>query len=209
MSMMGKRIRSLLFVGLAAAVMTAGAAVPKDLVEPLKACTACHGEDGNGAKASYPFLNWQNPRYLEEQMVGIQAGTQATNVPKHIPKELTRPQLAAIAKFYGEQRPPRDRPAFDPAKAAAGKAVFEQRCKECHADNGRDASKDVPVLAGQSAIYLFNQEKWYASGKRKYSPKADLAHDKMQEAERENVAHYLASQDHRPASEPGKRSKSP
>lgn len=202
---MGNTIRRLLFCALAAAVPMAGAGVPSDLIEPLKACTACHGEDGNGAKSSYPFLNWQTPRYLEDQMAGFQAGTQATNVPKHIPKDLTPAQLAAIAKFYGEQKPQREKPVFDPVKAAAGKAVFEERCTECHTDNGRGSSNDAPILAGQPAEYLFKQEKLYASGKRKYSFKADVAHNKMQDADRENVSHFLASQDVKPAAGPARR----
>lgn len=185
----------------AALSMTAAAAgpVPPALVEPLKACVGCHGEDGNGAKRSYPFLNWQQPKYLEEQMLGFQAGTQTTRVPKHIPAALTRDEIRAIAVFYGTQRTPREKPVFDAAKAASGEALFDTRCRECHLDRGRAGERDAPVLAGQPADYLYAQEKLYASGKRHYSPKADVAHQGMSDADREAVSHFLASQDVRPA----------
>ena len=61
------------------------------------------------------------------------------------------------------------------------------------------------VLAGQPAEYLLTQEKWYASGKRKYSMKADAAHKGMSDADREAVAHFLASQDIKPAETAGKK----
>lgn len=197
-------IRVLVAVGVLACG-SAGAAIPESLVGPLADCTGCHGEDGNGAKASYPFLNWQSAKYLEGQMLGFQDGSQPTNVPKHVPKALTREQISAIAKFYGEQKPVREKPVFDAAKASAGQAVYEQRCMDCHRDSGREPEKDAPVLAGQPAEYLLAQEKWYASGKRKYSFKADVAHKGMSDADRETVSHFFASQDVKPAEVEKKR----
>ena len=183
----------------------AAAALPAAIAEPLQACVGCHGEDGNGAKRTYPSLNWQVPKYLEDQMRGFQDGTQPTNVPKHVPKTFTREQIREIAKFYGLQKPEREKPAFDAAKAAAGKPLFEARCAECHLDNGRGSNQEEPTLAGQPAEYLLNQEKWYASGKRKYSMKADVAHKGMSDADREAVSHFLASQDIKPAETAGKK----
>jgi cytochrome c553 len=187
------------------APLAANAAPPPDLAEPLQACVGCHGEDGNGAKRTYPSLNWQLPKYLEDQMVGFQEGTQPTNVPKHIPKTLTREQIKGIARYYGTQKAEREKPAFDAAKASAGKTLFEARCIECHLDNGRASNQDEPTLAGQPAEYLLTQEKWYASGKRKYSMKADVAHKGMSDADREAVSHFLASQDIKPAETTGKK----
>lgn len=178
--------------------------IPPALAEPLKACVGCHGEDGNGAKRSYPFLNWQLPKYLEDQMAGFQSGTQPTRVPKHIPAALTREEIRGIARFYAGQRPVRDQPAFDAAKASAGQAVFDTRCRDCHLDRGRGSDRDAPVLAGQPAEYLLAQEKLYASGKRKYSPKADVAHQGMSDADRDAISHFLASQDVRPARKAGR-----
>lgn len=185
--------------------LAAYGAPPADLVEPLQACTGCHGEDGNGAKRTYPFLNWQVPKYLEDQMIGFQEGAQPTNVPKHIPKTISREQTKGIAAFYGKQTPARDQPVFDAVKASAGKVLYEARCMDCHLDSGRSSSQDEPVLAGQPAEYLFAQEKWYASGKRKYSTKADVAHKGMSEADREAVSHFFASQSVKPAEAPGKK----
>ena len=187
-----------LAVLLAVPVFPALSAPPPALVEPLQACVGCHGEDGNGVKKTYPYINWQTPKYLEDQMIGFQDETQPTRVPKHVPKTITREQIRGIARFYGEQKPPREKPEFDAAKAAAGKPVFEQRCTECHLDNGRAANQDEPILAGQPASYLFSQEKLYATGKRKYSLKADVAHKDMSDADREAVSHFLASQDVKP-----------
>ena len=183
----------------------AGAAIPDNLAGPLADCTGCHGEDGNGAKGTYPYINWQNANYLEAQMFGFQNGSQPTNVPKHIPKSLTLEQLKAIAKFYGEQKPVREKPVVDATKAASGKEVFEARCMECHPDSGRASEKDSPTLAGQPVEYLLAQEKWYASGKRKYSFKADVAHKGMSDIDRETVSHYFASQDIKPAEAEKKR----
>lgn len=187
-----------LLAALSAPPATLAEAIPPALVEPLKACIGCHGEDGNAAKRNYPFLNWQLPKYLEDQMLGFQSGAQTTRVPKHVPATLTREEIRGIAKFYAAQRPAREKPAFDAAKATAGRAVFDARCRDCHLDQGRGSDRDAPLLAGQPAEYLLAQEKLYASGKRKYSPKADLAHQGMSDADREAVSHFFASQEVRP-----------
>lgn len=125
---------------LAAPVFPAFSAPPPALVEPLPACVGCHGEDGTGVKKTYPHINWQTPKYLEDQMIGFQDETQTTRVPKHVPKTITREQIRALVRFYGEQKPAREKPEFDAAKATLGKPIFEQRCSECHLDNGRAAN---------------------------------------------------------------------
>ena len=190
---------------LASSSNTAAATMPAELVEPLQACVACHGEDGNGTKRSYPFLNWQSPQYLVDQMIGYQKGTQPTIVPKHIPASITAKQIQGIAEFYGKQKPDREPVTFDAAKAAAGKAIHDKFCNDCHLDNGRKFKKDGPTLAGQPVKYLFDQEKLYASGKRKYTEKADVAHSTLTEADREAVSHFYASQSIKPAASGNKK----
>ena len=73
------------------------------IADKLKVCSACHGENGRSAIASYPNLAGQNRAYLESAMRAYQrrerSGAQA-NVMQQQADGLSEADIAAIATHY-------------------------------------------------------------------------------------------------------------
>jgi len=76
--------------------------------------------------------------------------------------------------------------------AAAGKAVAERDCKNCHGLDGKGAAPAIPHLAAQRERYLLAALTEYKGGKRPHAALRDMtAH--MTDTEMRNVAAYYAS----------------
>ena len=110
-------MRRLLSHLLAAATLWAGASVnaqetavnsqDASMVDKVKACSACHGENGRSQIASYPNLAGQNRAYLESALRAYQrrerTGAQA-NVMQQQADGLSEADIAAIATHYSNMR---------------------------------------------------------------------------------------------------------
>lgn len=176
---------------LASAAFTALADAPPAI---QKHCANCHGEDGIGIGHGTPHLNGQLDSYLIDVMQGYQQGKRLTSVPKHIPAELGRADLQAIAAHYMAVKAERPKQETDPAKVARGEKVHADRCSDCHLDNGRDFDKSAPLMAAQNIDYLIAQSKLFVSGKRKFGFLQDDAFQGVTAEDLEAVAHFFASQ---------------
>ena len=71
------------------------------------------------------------------------------------------------------------------ADAAAGKAVFDTKCKACHGAAGAGGAMDKASIAGKSAD---ETKAAVAKGKGKMKPVASVTGDAL-----DNVAAYVAS----------------
>lgn len=95
--------------------------------------------------------------------------------------------LGLAGSALAQQRPAQDAPgaASAPAKAAA--------CVACHGEGGRSTQPQYPVLAGQTARYVYLQLRDFQEGRRsdpQMSPMAaGLSRDEMRE-----IADYFAAQ---------------
>jgi cytochrome c553 len=77
---------------------------------------------------------------------------------------LTDDQIKGLAAYYAQQAPARQPVEGDPAKFAAGKALFEiglpaqnvPACSGCHGSEGQ-GNATFPRLAGQHADYIAKQ----------------------------------------------------
>ena len=79
------------------------------------------------------------------------------------------------------------------ADLAAGKAIAEADCAECHGMDGHGASTDIPYLAAQSEQYLVEAMHAYRDGGRLHPALQDMT-ARMSEADIVNIAGYYASQ---------------
>lgn len=185
------------------AAFLAFAAAADDAV--LQRCASCHGADGVAVAPPTPHLNGQHAGYLGEAMLKLQRGRTPTGVAEHIPATLAAADLERLAEFYASSKGVRPRQETDPEKVARGEQVYGSRCLNCHLDNGRDFEQEAPLLAAQSLSYLIEQNRLFASGKRKFAPRQDEAYKGLSERELEAVAHFFAAQEQLAAKAAGKK----
>ena len=133
----------------------------------LQVCINCHGVDGNSISPNFPKLAGQQPAYFTSQLVGFKGHGRSDPAGFEymwgLSRSLTDDQIAAMAKYYAEQKPLPGAPG-DAALTAAGKRLYAEglpgknvpACASCH---GADAQGNsiFPRLAGQHADYLFKQ----------------------------------------------------
>lgn len=158
-------------------------------------CARCHGLDGIAAKPAMPHLNGQLDNYLLSLMQRMQKGRLPTEVQNHVPVALSESELAAIAHYYQSVKATRPVQETDPEKVARGEVVFRNRCNDCHADNGREADKDAPLMAAQNLPHMIHQIRLFVGGKRKFGFLQDDAFKGVSLEDLDAVAHFFAAQD--------------
>ena len=116
------------------------------------------------ARIGTVFLNISAGRPLPALItaVGIAGALLALGYPR-----TARTQPAAITVGNGEDLRPLYANAED---AAEGKRLANASCAGCHGANGISITPDVPHLAGQRPVYLYDELRVYQSGGRSNSP---------------------------------------
>ena len=73
---------------------------------PAKAetCTACHGKNGQGTTDEYPNLGGQHADYLMQALNDYRLGKRKSPIMEPFAQQLTHDDIAALAKFFSEQR---------------------------------------------------------------------------------------------------------
>jgi cytochrome c553 len=161
---------------LAAAVFTTavraadGPAVPDTLKQRIAACTACHGEHGQGTPESgfFPRLAGKPAGYLARQIRNFQDGLR-----KYAPMEYTvrglSPEYAhEIAEYFATQQVPYERsplPRISDAMLRRGQALATQgdgtrkipACAACHGAQLTGVEPDIPGLVGLPYDYISAQ----------------------------------------------------
>lgn len=170
----------------------AWAATPEALTQ---ACVQCHGTNGVSSAVKTPHLNGQLMEYLEENISALAQGDRQSSVNNHVPKNWSRQEVAAVAKYYATNKGVRPTQTVSTEKAATGRQIYIKRCAECHPDNGRQSDHDAPLMAAQNLEYLIEQTQEFVTGKRKFVFMMDDAFRGASAAELESVAHFFASQD--------------
>lgn len=69
----------------------------------LKACSSCHGQDGNGGQFDHPRLNGQHRTYLVDSMIAFKEGDRANDIysrMRHVSEALTEEEIEALADWY-------------------------------------------------------------------------------------------------------------
>lgn len=160
---------------------------------PLSSCVECHGSSGVATKPGVPHIDGQQGQYMLDSMRAFANDTRKTTAEAH--KGLQREALEAVVAHYAGQKPTRPRPATDPALIARGETVYNNRCADCHIDNGRESDKDAPIMARQDVDYLVRQTLAFRKKERRFPPMMDDAYRGLSEADLVAVAHFFAAQD--------------
>lgn len=187
---------SLLLLALPAAAQE----VPEKL---LKGCAECHGMNGVATKPDVPHLDAQKPVYLADSLRAFAGGSRATAVDQHA--KLSGDQIAALSAHYSGQPVARPKGQADAALFAAGETVYQNRCADCHFENGRAADKDAPLMAAQNLNYLLAQTLAFRKGTRKFPFMMDDAYRGLTDADLTAVVHFFHGQDPSLPPETGKR----
>ncbi len=82
--------------------------VPDTMAERIRACAACHGEQGEGsANAYFPRLAGQPAEYLFEQLVQFREGKRTYRPMNYLVTYLSDDYLKKMAEYFSAQRPPK------------------------------------------------------------------------------------------------------
>ncbi|KFN42496.1 c-type cytochrome [Arenimonas oryziterrae] len=76
----------------------------------LGQCVACHGEDGRSRIAGTPHLAGQDETYLVNALTAYRQGRRQAVPMNTIANTLQPRDIAALARWYAQQRAPGSRP---------------------------------------------------------------------------------------------------
>lgn len=144
---------------------------------PIVPCARCHGADGRGrAQGRMPDLTIQTPTYLYDSLIAFARGTRKSGYMQTVATQLSRAQMAALARYYGN-RPaapgPAPQPGIDPARKKEGARIAAYGiagqgaggCTNCHGIT-KAIGKAIPRLEGQGYGYLVDQMRAFRTGGR-------------------------------------------
>ena len=164
---------------LACAAVLPGCANPdrsRDLANPQvtartlaqQVCASCHGLQGVATSPNFPNLAAQTEPYLVAQLQAFKGHSRSDPAGYAsmwgLSRSLTEAQITGLAAYYAALPPARQAPEGDPARRAAGKALYDQgladagvpACASCHGAQAQGQA-GFPRLAGQHAGYIVKQ----------------------------------------------------
>jgi cytochrome c553 len=152
----------------------ARADVRRGYAKVQEVCVSCHGETGVSAAPEFPHLAGQSGAAIYKQLFDYRTGSRTHPLMTDVAKALDEPIIADVAAYYAGQ--PQRNP--NPATLAESPPAIVQLvelgdprrnippCAACHRA-GAGGPIETPVLAEQTAEYLVQQLKLYASGERR------------------------------------------
>jgi cytochrome c553 len=143
---------------------------PPDTIEArLRACAACHGEQGQGTNDGYfPRLAGKPAGYLMNQLVAFRDGRRRYSPMNYLLEYQADPYLQQIADHFAALHPPPLPPeATDasPAVLARGRSIVTAgdpahgvpACSGCHGPALTGMAPAIPGLVGLHAKYISAQ----------------------------------------------------
>jgi cytochrome c553 len=190
------------------AQMPQPAKAPDTIEARVRACTPCHGEQGQGTDNDYfPRLAGKPAGYLKNQLVAFRDGRRRYAPMNYLLEYQNDAYLQNIASYFAALRPP----AMEPTASDASEAVLTRgktlvtdgdqtkgvpACSGCHGPKLTGMEPGIPGLVGLRANYISAQ-----LGAFRYGTRTATAPDCMQlvaasltESDVTAVAAYLASQ---------------
>lgn len=157
--------------------------VPDTLAQRLWACTACHGEKGEGGAKNeyYPRLAGKPTAYLYNQLLNFRDKRRESAIMNYMLAYLSDNYLLEIADYYAQLQPPLAAPsvrAKPDELALGGKLVNEgdaarklPACTACHGMSLTGLEPAIPGLVGLHPPYIAAQlGAWKESKRRAMAP---------------------------------------
>jgi len=177
------------------------------MADRLKACTACHGDQGRSTNTGYfPRLAGKPAGYLLNQLISFRDGRRHNTAMAFLLRNLDDDYLKDIANWFAEREVPYPPPP--PATLSGAQATAAQRlvtrgdteralpaCISCHGDQMTGARPGIPGLIGLPADYLGAQLGAWQTGQRRAQP-PDCMHEvanKLTTVEIGALAQWLAA----------------
>lgn len=153
--------------------------VPDTIAERVRACTACHGEEGRaGPDGYYPRIAGKPAGYLYRQLLAFRDGRRRFAPMASLLAHLTDDYLREMAGYFAALEVAYPAPARNSATAAqrergrqlvrsGDRAVRLPGCAECHGDALMGDGDAVPGLLGLPRDYLNAQLGAWRGGLRR------------------------------------------
>ena len=158
---------------------------PPDTMEArLRACAACHGDQGQGTDNDYfPRLAGKPAGYLKNQLVAFRDGRRRYAPMNYLLEYQNEAYLQKIAEYFSALRPPPTPPAVTDVSAAVldrGKTLVIDgdqahsvpACAGCHGPKltgmvpGIPGLVEHPILCGRDLVAAYDQRPGVALGDR-------------------------------------------
>jgi cytochrome subunit of sulfide dehydrogenase len=167
-------LRSLLF--LVPPLTGAGAPLAGDIVDLVRMCEGCHGQDGLSTQPDVPiiagfsregFLNTMDVfRENDRIALAFQRPGEPETVMNDIALQLSNDDVEALADYFSQRPFKAAAQSFDQKRAGRGEILHKRHCDRCHTHNGAEPVEDAAILAGQWTPYLKRQFDNILAGKR-------------------------------------------
>src|SRR5581483_4122292 len=148
-------------IGLAAALLVAGAALAQDKPPAAAAqvCAACHGADGNSVAPANPKIAGQLPEYLQKQLSDFKAQDGKKPVRE---SAIMNGMVANLSDADMKGLAGQGQKLWRGGDVAHGIPA----CSGCHGPAGAGIPAQFPRLSGQFAEYIAAQLTAFREGKR-------------------------------------------
>jgi cytochrome c553 len=153
--------------------------VPDTLQQRIAACTACHGEHGEGTPGSgfFPRLAGKPAGYLVRQLRYFHDGLRKYAPMEYMVRQLSPDYMREIAGYFAAQQVPYQRsqvPRLPDATLRRGEQLVTQgdpalkvpACQGCHGQPLTGVEPDIPGLVGLPYDYVSSQLGSWRTGTR-------------------------------------------
>jgi cytochrome c553 len=158
-----------------------------DMETRMRACTPCHGQQGQGTHDDYfPRLAGKPAGYLYNQLTAFRSGRRHYSPMNYLLEYQNDDYLEAIAGYFASQKPafvPRKPGIFSGATLAHGATLATHgdagrgipACAACHNPSFTGVEPGIPALVGLQTNYISAQ-----LGAFRYGTRSAIAPDCMQ-----------------------------
>jgi cytochrome c553 len=170
----------------------ADAADYEPVLDQIKLCVSCHGENGATSQPTFPILSGQHFYYLYVQLKDFKSGLRKNDIMGPIASQLEKSQMKLLAQYYSEQDWPNVSYRADSAAEIRGEtATVAGQCVQCHL-GGYEGDSRIPRLAGQHPEYLLKTMADFKHRKRLNSAAKSSLFVSYSEDDIKAMSEYLA-----------------
>ena len=175
----------------AVAMLVLGLALTANAAEHSTAlswnCSGCHGPNGNSLGPSVPSIAGMDERYFFTVMRNFKLDERDSTIMGRLAKGYRLGEIREMASYFAGSAWINAGATVSDELFAAGNAVHDEHCAECHEDGGRYQDKEVPRLAGQWPDYLMLQLLDYQRAEMKM-PQPDKMRERLRDLTAEDLA---------------------